>query len=414
MKKLLVILVIGMISCKKEIPNILTPQTKIVDTIIQSFIKIKTQVSPINSGTSFYNTLDKDYQNFKTKFQSFVGVNEHISWGRNFIDFDKDGDDDFIMTTTNYSQTKYYVYILENKNNIFSLWKKLDGFEWPMRSGLGDFDNNGYLDFWVSDQGYENPQQNYYPGAPMGIVYFYKDSVAIKYIPNSTDFNHSASSGDIDNDGDIDLLSINSKYINDGLGNFTKSNSISENVKAGYFHNQLYDIDNDGKLDALFGGSEIFGDSIYDASPRKYNGNNRIYWGNGLGNFSYSNTTALPLTYQQTKDTFTIVDDFNFMDFNNDGFQDIIVLRSCWKGVGYYIQFLQNNKNKTFTEVTDEYIDNYRYNNPTGKPNDFQWLVRLRFVDLNKDNKLDIIAREGAPNEMKWINNGNNRFKLEK
>jgi hypothetical protein len=248
----------------------------------------------------------------------------------------------------------------------------------------------------------------------MGIVYFYKDSVVIKYIPNSTDFNHSAASGDIDNDGDIDLLSIDSKYINDGLGNFTKSNSISENIKAGYFHNQLYDLDNDGKLDALFGGSEIFGDSIYDASPRKYNGNNRIYWGNGLGNFSYSNTTALPLTYQQTKDTFTIVDDFNFMDFNNDGFQDIIVLRSCWKGVGYYIQFLQNNKNKTFTEVTEEYIDNYRYNNPTGKPNDFQWLVRLRFVDLNKDNKLDIIAREGTQNEMKWINNGNNRFKLEK
>jgi hypothetical protein len=133
-----------------------------------------------------------------------------------------------------------------------------------MRSGLGDFDNNGYLDFWVSDQGYENPQQNYYPGAPMGIVYFYKDSVVIKYIPNSTDFNHSAASGDIDNDGDIDLLSIDSKYINDGLGNFTKSNSTSENIKAGYFHNQLYDLDNDGKLDALFGGSEIFGDSIYD------------------------------------------------------------------------------------------------------------------------------------------------------
>jgi hypothetical protein len=107
-----------MVSCKKEIPNIVTPhQTEQP----QPFVKIKTQVSPINSGTSFYNTLDKDYQNFKTKFESFVGVNEHISWGRNFIDFDKDGDDDFIMTTTNYSQTKYYVYILENKNNIFSI-----------------------------------------------------------------------------------------------------------------------------------------------------------------------------------------------------------------------------------------------------------------------------------------------------
>ena len=45
MKKLLVILILGMLSCKKEIPNIVipTPQTKIVDTIVQSFIKIKTE-----------------------------------------------------------------------------------------------------------------------------------------------------------------------------------------------------------------------------------------------------------------------------------------------------------------------------------------------------------------------------------
>ena len=38
MKKLLVILILGMLSCKKEIPNIVipTPQTKIVDTIVQT------------------------------------------------------------------------------------------------------------------------------------------------------------------------------------------------------------------------------------------------------------------------------------------------------------------------------------------------------------------------------------------
>ena len=414
MKKLLtIILIITLVSCKKDVIQPVTPIVQIEQPITQPFVKIKTQVSPINSGTSFYNTLDKDYNDF-SKFQLFLGLNEHISWARTYIDFDKDGDDDFVMATTNYNETKYYVYILQNTNGNFTLWKKLDGFIWPMRSGLGDFDNNGYLDFWVSDQGYENPQQNYYPGAPMGIVYFYKDSANIKYIQNSTDFNHSATSGDIDGDGDIDLLSINNKYINDGSGNFTKVNSITEKFGAGYFHNQLYDFDNDGKLDALFGGSEIFGDSLYDSSPRKFNGNNRIYWNDGSGNFSYSNTIALPLTYPQTKDTFTIVDDFNFMDFNNDGYQDIIVLRSCWKGVGYYIQFLQNNKNKTFTEVTEQYIDNYKYNIPTGKPNDFQWLVRLRLVDLNKDNKLDIIAREGSKLEMKWINDGNNHFKLQK
>jgi hypothetical protein len=215
-------------------------------------------------------------------------------------------------------------------------------------------------------------------------------------------------------DGDIDIITADSKYINDGKGNFAKLNVITENIKVGYFHNQLYDLDNDGKLDAIFGGSEIFGDSIYDSSPRKYNGNNRIYWNDGLGNYSYTNSNALPLTYTQTKDTFTIVDDFNFIDFNNDGYQDIIVLKGCWKGVGYYIQFLQNNKNKTFTEVTEQYIDFYKFNIPDGKPNDFEWLVWIRLVDLNRDNKLDIIGREGSQSEMKWINDGNNHFKLQK
>ena len=59
-------------------------------------------------------------------------------------------------------------------------------------------------------------------------------------------------------------------------------------------------------------------------------------------------------------------------------------------------------------------IDFYKLNIPAGKPNDFQWLVWIRLVDLNKDNKLDIIAREGTNIEMKWINDGNNHFKLQK
>ena len=38
--------------------------------------------------------------------------------------------------------------------------------------------------------------------------------------------------------------------------------------------------------------------------------------------------------------------------------------------------------------------------------------VHFRLVDLNRDNKLDIIGREGSQSEMKWINDGNNIFKL--
>ena len=59
-------------------------------------------------------------------------------------------------------------------------------------------------------------------------------------------------------------------------------------------------------------------------------------------------------------------------------------------------------------------MDFYKYNLPNAKPNEYEWLVKIRFVDLNKDNKLDIIGREASQSEMKWINDGNNNFKLNK
>ena len=78
MKRLLTILVIlTIIGCKKDIIQP-TPivQIKTDSPTILPFVKIKTEVSTINSGTSFYNTLDKDYQNWN-KFSTLVPVGEH-------------------------------------------------------------------------------------------------------------------------------------------------------------------------------------------------------------------------------------------------------------------------------------------------------------------------------------------------
>jgi len=387
--------------------------------------KIKTQVSPINSETSFYHTLDKDYiSDWSFLKQLSLEPNEQLNFGAAWstFDIDKDGDEDFIIASNNFTiEKRANIYIFKNENEKMTLWKKLPGLFWGRKGLLGDYDKNGYLDFAVASQGYENPPANYYPGDELGIVYFYKDSVNISYIQNSKAFNHTATSGDIDNDGDIDIVTADSKYLNSGDNNFIKSKSVyasttdlNTQVKAGYFHNELYDLNNDGKLDLLMGCSEIFGDSVYDSNPKRFNGRNRIYWGNGSGNYYYSNSTQLPMTYSETKDTFAIVDDFNFYDFNRDGYEDIIIFRSCWKGVGYYIQFLENNKDNTFKEVSKDRMDFYKYNLPNAKPNEYEWLVKIRFVDLNKDNKLDIIGREVSQSEMQWINDGNNNFKLKK
>ncbi len=416
--------------CEKEIiePVVVIPKT---DTTINTTKPSITNVvvngfSVLNKSTSAYIGLNESksaYYNFNEFWKFIDNPNEKISSAFNYFDFDKDGDADFVFATTQYSQIRQSVYIIENKGNgFYSLWKKLNGFYWPRQSILGDYDGNGYIDFLVADQGYENPQTNTYPGAELGIVYFYKDSAETKLITNIKEYNHAAASGDIDNDGDIDIITLDSKYINDGKGVFTKSDAIYASptdlqpIKGlGYYHNVTADFDNDGKMDALFGCSEIFGDSIWDSNPRKYNGRSRVYWNDeGNGKLYYSNTTVLPMTYPATKDTFAIVDDFKIIDFNSDGYVDIVNFRSCWRGNGYYIQFLRNNKDRTFTEVTETYLDNYKYNIPNAKPDEFLWLVWIRFVDINNDGQLDLIGREqmGDSKTMKWINDGTNKFKL--
>ena len=413
-------------SCKKDVvepipqkPIVETPTTPTISNVVVSGFSNLNKTASVYVGLSESKSTYNDFN----QFSKFVdNVNEKISSAFNYFDFDKDGDVDLVFATTKYSEVRQSVYIIENKGGgSWGLWKKLNGFYWPRQSILGDYDGNGYIDFLVADQGYENNQTNYYPGAEHGIVYCYKDNAEVKLISNVKEYNHAAASGDIDGDGDIDIVTLDSKYINNG-GSFTKSDLIYASptdlqpIKGlGYYHNAMADFDNDGKMDALFGCSEIFGDSLWDSNPRKYNGRSRIYWNDeGNGKLYYSNTTQLPMTYPATKDTFAVVDDFKVIDFNNDGFLDIVNFRSCWRGVGYYIQFLKNNGNRTFTEVSESYMDTYKYNVPNASANSFLWLVWIRFVDINNDGNLDLIGREqmGDIQTIKWINDGTNHFKI--
>ncbi len=419
-KYLPLVIIFFMLACSsdKEIDQPETKKVVIPDPVIptNTIPKEFNSFNDINKTTSFYNGLlssYKSYTNFN-KFREMMGsinngVVEHLSSAYSYIDFDKDGDSDFIFASTSYTIDNKYIYIIENKGDgVWSLFKKIDGFVWPRKGGVADFDNNGYLDFFVADHGYE-AQGIPSLGAPLGIVYFYKDDAKLKYIPNSTAFNHTATAGDIDNDGDTDIVTIDNVYRNTN-GEFSKENNITIQQQNGYYHAELMDLNNDGKLDLVAGNSENY---INGNGIRNYT---RIFWNNGDGKFRYENATELPLP--NVINTFGMVDDIDFLDFNNDGKMDIILNRSAAiPGInGYYIQFLQNNGDKTFKEVSEERISNYKFSTT----NQFIWFVWIRLLDLNKDNKLDIIVREGAApgsvpeieKEWYWINDGNNNYQL--
>ena len=141
MKKLLVILILGMLSCKKEIPNIVipAPQTTIVNTI--------TQTKKIN------------YQLF-FNFDSLQRVSGYeVMNGPIVIDFDNNGRYDIVVNRRNMSRTQTtYVYemlnpivILDNGQikELPNLWK---GGTTP---AVADFNGDGFNDIAIMDNGPE-------------------------------------------------------------------------------------------------------------------------------------------------------------------------------------------------------------------------------------------------------------------
>lgn len=101
-------------------------------------------------------------------------------------------------------------------------------------------------------------------------------------------FYHSVSSGDIDNDGDVDLFFTDTKnfkfFINNGLGSFTVDNTIfpSDIANTNYYTSEIYDLNADGYLDVIISGHE------------HENAASTVLWGNYTGKFSKTRSTVLP------------------------------------------------------------------------------------------------------------------------
>ncbi|MCB0794320.1 MAG: VCBS repeat-containing protein [Flavobacteriales bacterium] len=130
-----------------------------------------------------------------------------------------------------------------------------------------DFDNDGDLDLQISHcrQGVNNPSD---PRRWNRLFVNdgnnnYTDLAATFGMQNqeqtwTTDF------GDLDNDGDLDAVSTNHSttmqvFLNDGSGNYTDATAGSGIEFSGFFlQSKLEDLDNDGNLDLITAGAEYY------------------------------------------------------------------------------------------------------------------------------------------------------------
>lgn len=234
---------------------------------------------------------------------------------------------------------------------------------------------------------------------------------------------HDGTSGDIDNDGDIDIIvwptgisdcknsnniTLPIKLINDGNGNFSEqpffydediliSEGFMEWIFTTYY---LFDINSDGILD-LIGGLYMdkvdprFNDDSFNKS-RKHLTDSGLYviYGEGNGDFSYENLIYIKNS-MFTNET-QLLYGMTFTDYNNDGKYDILTTSFVVDtsasinidGDNYVLNLFENNGNGNFENTTESVIDGYYDLTGTSFTNFYSPMIH----DVDGDGDYDIVA----------------------
>lgn len=201
----------------------------------------------------------------------------------------------------------------------------------------------------------------------------------------------SFASGDIDNDGDQDLLMTGitpttALYLNDGSGGFT--NIIMDTDLPNRAHDcvtEFLDLDNDGDLDLYFSGNND-GGGIGEFT--------RIYTNDGSGNFTLISNPDLP----QFRGTGAA-----FSDIDNDGDLDLFI-----SALDENNQFISgtylNDGNAIFTPAQSGVFSFVKYS-------------AIAFIDIENDNDMDVIVAGKQPNNSPltklYINDGSGQYSVD-
>jgi hypothetical protein len=245
------------------------------------------------------------------------------AWG----DFDNDGDLDIVITGTTGTERISRIYRNDGSGVFTDIQAGLPGVEFGSVD-WGDYDNDGYIDILMT--GYTGTTRLSKIFKNNGYGSFTDIGASLVGISSGR-----AAWGDYNNDGKLDLLitghngteAITKLYRNGGNDIFTEISISVSNISANIV--SWCDFNNDELLDFAISGYDL-----------NYNRLTKIYRNNGDDTFTDINAGLTGVSNGS----------LSWGDFNNDGFNDLIV--TGWDNdlIRHSIVY-RNNGNGTFTNI---------------------------------------------------------------
>ena len=275
----------------------------------------------------------------------------------------------------------------------------------------GDFNGDGRPDFFIIDSG---PDKAPFPGGQNELLLStptgYTNATA--NLPQLTIFSHGAAVGDINNDGNLDVVvfALNANggstpnsgpaiQILEGNGKGGFADNISAlpalyqqtGYNAGSTWGGLFDLNGDGYADL------VVGTWPNSSQPTE------VYLNDGHGSFANSQPIVLPATGLGGD---TVVQALS-ADINGDGKPDLILSVTNLNYTVPYIQILINDGTGHFTDQTQARLPQ----SLTAASTQDSWFKFLTFVDVDGDGDKDIIAsNESQDTTTIFLNDGTGHF----
>lgn len=422
---LLIILALQTISsCKKtsekeivKAPVVITPP-ETLKTVYP--LNTLDSLSSINKTTSWYNTNKSFDQLFNVHRSLYWGFEETIyglvpyntgttsTWSANKSYYWNDLGGYLYTDLTGDGKKDLWAYYWKNPwptnapgLHLFSEYEAnpsaydlQTGLVQVRKNVLADLNNDKKNEIVLFSSGYDAMP---FPGDVIGI--FHVDQKKYQYLTNDIGYFHGGATGDINNDGLVDIVAYSggsavipvhpTAYINKGNGKFELSNHLFKGFNTSddnYYTVELFDINKDGLLDLFLGGSGKLNIIIQKNKE-----------------FVRQEFIVIPLA----KDLEVI--DIAFLDFNWDGNMDVLTMSNKNGYQGYELNLFQNT-GTVFIDATSKYFTS---NSGLGKNS---WIKWIHLFDYDKDGDIDVVGDGlfgdlmGTKGRKIWWKNNSGKF----